>query len=110
MRIQDVTLTSQGEMALISLAFSFAIIEQNKKKYNVILIDEMDKELDSENRRAYVDILEKQLQDMNVEQCFVISHNQEFDTSNLDLILFEGNDVDKYNSNYMNGKHIFYEA
>ena len=110
MRIQDVTLTSQGEMSLISLAFSFAMIEQSKKKYNVILLDEIDKELDSSNRRAFVDIIEKQLNDMGVEQCFIISHNQEFDTSNLDLLLFNDHEVDKDNDDYMNGKTIIFEA
>ena len=110
MLIQDVTLTSQGEMSLISLAFNFALIEQSKKKYDVILLDEIDKELDADNRRAFVDILEKQLEDMDVEQCFIISHNQEFDTSALDLILLGDHEVDIENEDYMKNKTIIFEG
>jgi DNA repair exonuclease SbcCD ATPase subunit len=109
MAIQDVTLTSQGEMSLISLAFNFALIEQSKKGYNVILLDEVDKELDSDNRRAFVDIIEQQLESMGIEQCCVISHNQEFDTSDLDLILLDGHTVDTQNAEYMRGKTVIYE-
>ena len=107
--VKDVTLTSQGEMALLSIAISFAIIQQSKKRYNIILIDEEDKELDEDNRRSYVEMIEEQLKILNVEQCFIISHNKEFDRADLDLILLDGHNVEIDSEEFMDGKNIIFK-
>ena len=104
--IKDVTLTSQGEMALIGLTISLAMIQQARREYNIPLIDEMDKDLDSEKRKFFVDIINKQLDTLKVEQSFIISHNKEFDSANVDLILFEGNDVSEASAGFLEGKNI----
>ena len=106
--VKDVTLTSQGETALIGIAISFAMIQQAEKNYNIILLDEVDKELDSGNRSAFVSIIQKQLEIMNVEQCFIISHNKEFDNANLDLLLFPNYDPDILSDDYLENKNIIY--
>ena len=86
--IEDVSLTSQGESSLISVSLTLSLIEQTLKnniylsnyKYNILLLDEIDSVLDQENRRSFVDILEKQIEGLGIEQCFIISHNDVFDS------------------------------
>ena len=69
----------------------------------------MDSTLDSNNRRSFIDVVEAQLKEMNVEQCFIISHNEAFDTYPVNLILFEGTNVDLNDSEYMKNKKVLYQ-
>ena len=108
--LKDVTLASQGEMALISLAISIAMMEQamdtNNIQYNIPLLDECDKELDETRRRSFITIISKMLEKLNVEQSFIISHNKEFDSANVDLILFKEHNIDIDSKEFMEGKNI----
>ena len=59
-------------------------------KYNILLLDEIDAELDGANRKSFIEILEKnQFEMLGVEQCFLITHNNEFDSYNTNLMLFK---------------------
>ena len=86
MEVSDVRMSSQGERSFISVALSFALIKQSLEKYNVLLLDEIDATLDTNNRRLFIDILEKQLDMIGAEQCFMISHNDMFDNYPVSLI------------------------
>jgi len=101
-------LASQGETALVSMAISMALIENSLRKYNIILLDELDSTLDIRNKKDYINILEKQIELLNVEQIFIISHNKEFDSYPVDLILFEGHEMDLSDLNIVK-KNILYK-
>lgn len=92
--IEDVSKCSQGEESFVSLALSFALIEQAIKDYNILLLDEIDATLDTTKRGAFISILEKQLNSINAEQVFVITHNNMFDSYPVDVILTSDKDID----------------
>ena len=108
--LPDVIYASQGERALISLSISMALIQQSMSKYNILLLDEIDAELDGSNRKSFIEILENQFEMLGVEQCFLITHNNEFDSYNTNLMLFKDHDVDTHNEDYMTNKIIIFEA
>ena len=45
--------------------------------------------LDEQNRLAFINVLDSIMNILKVEQCFMISHNIELDTSTCDLILLK---------------------
>jgi DNA repair exonuclease SbcCD ATPase subunit len=108
--VEDISTTSQGERALSSLSLSMALIQQSLKKYNILLLDELDSELDEENRRAFVEILDTQFNSLGIEQAFLISHNKEFDTQPVDLILMPRHGVDLTDKEYMKDKNVLYKS
>lgn len=84
--VDDVIRASQGETSFISLALSFSLIEQSIKKYNVLLLDEVDGPLDQDARPIFLSILEKYLDKINAEQVFMTTHNNAFDNYEVDAI------------------------
>jgi recombinational DNA repair ATPase RecF len=100
--IGDVCYASQGERSFISLAFSFALIYQSISKYNIMLLDEIDSTLDTSNREKFLQILEKQMNMIDGEQIFVISHNNMFNMYPVDIIDTKNNtDADNRLANYI---------
>ena len=61
-------------------------MSQRLKNYNIVLLDEMDSELDDENRKRYIELLEALLKLVGAGQCFIISHNEAFDNHNINVI------------------------
>jgi len=98
-RINDVVYASQGERSFLSLALSFALITQSIKKYNILLLDEIDATLDTKNRAMFLNILEKQMQMIDSEQVFLITHNNMFDNYDVDIILTGTSPVHYTNAN-----------
>lgn len=84
--IKDVSYASQGEKSFISLALSFALTFQSISRYNIMLLDEIDSTLDTRNREKFIQILEKQMNMIDSEQVFVISHNNMFNMYPVDVI------------------------
>lgn len=84
--VKDVVYASQGEKSFISLALSFALIYQSISQYNILLLDEIDSTLDTKNREKFIQILEKQLDMIDGEQIFLISHNNMFNMYPVDII------------------------
>ena len=85
-RRPDVKLASQGEVAFLSVALSFALISQSLGKYNIMSLDEVDGPLDHENRRKFISILENQIERIGSEQNFLITHNDMFANYPVDII------------------------
>lgn len=85
-RIDDIRSASGGELKFLSIALSFALMSQRLKNYNIVLLDEMDSELDDENRKRYIELLEALLKLVGAGQCFIISHNEAFDNHNINVI------------------------
>lgn len=84
--INDVSSASQGEEAFITVVMSFALIMQSIEKYNIMLLDEIDGPLDAKNRSIFLSILEKQIESIDAEQVFIISHNDMFSGYHVDIL------------------------
>lgn len=97
-RISDVKYASQGELSFLSIALSFALASQTLKKYNIMLLDEIDGPLDTSNREKFIKILENQIERISCEQCFLITHNEMFSSYPVDIIDLSFGDyaVEKY--------------
>jgi DNA repair exonuclease SbcCD ATPase subunit len=106
----DIKEASQGEIALTTISISLALIEQAIGKYNILALDEIDGPLDNNNRENFISILNKQIDKLGIEQVFVISHNDAFDTEEMDLILLKGSNVDQKGENFMKNKNIIFEV
>lgn len=85
-RIDDVKYASQGEVSFISIALAFALAAQSLKKYNIMLLDELDGALDADNRPKFIPVIENQLERIHAEQSFAITHSDMFFTYPVDII------------------------
>ena len=85
-KMPDVKYTSQGELSFISIALSFALSSRVLSKYNIMLLDEIDGPLDTENREKFIKILEKQIDKIDSEQNFLITHNSMFSSYPVDIL------------------------
>ena len=84
--VSDIRYASQGESSFFSIALSFAISYQSMSKYNIMLLDELDSVLDESRRQSFIAIIEKQMEKIEAEQIFAISHNNMFSMYPIDLI------------------------
>ena len=85
-RLPDAVFASQGERSFISLALSFALSYQSLSRYNVMLLDEVDSTLDTNNRMKFISIIQKLMDMINGEQIFIITHNNMFDMYPVDIV------------------------
>lgn len=96
-RLNDVKYASQGELSFLSLAIAFALSRQVLTNYNIMLLDEIDGPLDIYNREKFIKVLENQIDKINAEQSFLITHNSMFSSYNVDIIdLSFKNDKEQY--------------
>lgn len=107
--LKDIIEASQGEVSLTNISLSLSMIEKMMDEYNILYLDEVDATLSTQNRRLFLELVEKQIKELDIEQVFVISHNNEFYASNVDLILLKDNDVDKNDKDVMNNKNIIFD-
>jgi DNA repair exonuclease SbcCD ATPase subunit len=107
---KDITDCSQGETALVKCSLSLGItsraIRQAETKYNLVYLDEVDAELDTNNRYKFLEILEKQLDALACEQCFVITHNDAFLNAEVGLIMLKGATFDISDESAMFNKDV----
>ena len=89
----DISSMSTAQRCMISMILSFSLLYQSSTKYNVIKLDELDGFLDTNNRGYFLTLLDKLMDLLKCEQCFIISHNNELATYNCDVILLKNNDV-----------------
>jgi DNA repair exonuclease SbcCD ATPase subunit len=108
--LEDIRFASQGETSLTSLSLSLALMQQSMNKYNIFLLDELDGALDTSNRRAFIEMVNAQIKELNAEQVFIISHNNEFDSYPIDMILLANHGVDINNKDFMSNKNIIFKA
>ena len=74
-KIPDIKYASQSELAIGTMALSFALSNSSTGNYNILLIDELDAGLDSTNRSSFLRMLYSQMEMIHAEQVFIISHN-----------------------------------
>lgn len=84
--IGDISEASDGERAMLSLAFSLVLIRLVSKVYNIMLLDEMDTSLDKYGRSKYIEIIEQYMKTINAKQIFLISHNSMFDMYKVNVL------------------------
>ena len=87
----DISSMSTSETCMISMILSFAILQQASTDYNILILDEIDGGLDTYNRLTFLEVLESLINILNVEQCFIISHNDEINLNDCDIILLKTN-------------------
>ena len=92
--IDDIVSASQGETAFLSIALSFALIAESILKYNIVLLDEVDGNLDDEKRKRFIAVLERLMDLIGSEQVFLITHNNLFSMYPVDVISLDGNEND----------------
>ena len=109
MKKDDISLASQGEVALTTISLSLALIEQSIGEYNILCLDEIDGPLDAHNRENFINILNAQIDKLGIEQVFVISHNNAFDICPMDLVLLKDSAIDMTNDAFMEGKTVLYD-
>lgn len=112
--LEDINLASQGERSMTSISLSLSMlgkIMHDCGGYNIIYLDEMDAELDVNNRKSFIDVINRQMELLGVEQTFIITHNNEFYSSDVDLILLNGYEskIDITDKSIMEGKSIIYK-
>lgn len=91
--IGDISEASDGERAMLSLAFSLVLIRLVSKVYNIMLLDEMDTALDKYGRSKYIDIIEQYMKTISASQIFLISHNSMFDMYNVNILRTTSNEI-----------------
>lgn len=82
--VDDIAKASQGQSSLASLAISFGLVKELMLRssndltyYNVPLLDEVDAPLHKTDKPKLLSILMKYLEDIQSEQCFIISHSED---------------------------------
>lgn len=85
--VPDISMGSTSQKCMFGLAFACASMMRSSSKYNIMRFDEIDGGLDQEHRSRFIDALNLTLDTMRSEQCIMISHNTEFDDSNVDRIV-----------------------
>ena len=106
---EDISSASQGEISLTTISISLALMEQSLSKFNILVLDEIDGNLDKNNRASFINIINSQIERLGINQVFVISHNDVFDQCPMNLVLLKDNDINKNNSDYMANKTIIYD-
>lgn len=95
----DISSMSTSEKCMISMILSFVLLYQSSTRYNILKLDEIDGGLDTDNRLIFLLVLDKLLEILNVEQVFIISHNNELDLENCDIIQLKSNNFEDFNGN-----------
>jgi Fe-S cluster assembly ATPase SufC len=110
---EDINECSDGQIALCKTSLSLGIIieaiSKSPKKYNVVYLDEVDSTLDVENKLAFLSILDRQLKLLDSEQCFVITHNDNFSQADVGLILLRNANVNTDDKDFMCNKEIIHD-
>ena len=84
--IPDICYASQGEQSFLNMAISFALSSQKLNNYNIMLLDEVDGTLDDKNRERFIPVLEHQMEAIDCQQVFLISHNNMFSQYPVDIL------------------------
>lgn len=92
---EDISLMSDSQLSMISMIISFALLNKASESYNIIKLDEVDNNLDNYNRVQFAKLIEQLMVQLNFHQCILISHNNELDLTNTDIILFRCEDKEQ---------------
>lgn len=85
----DISSMSSSQLTMISMIISFALLHTSSSKYNILKLDEIDGPLDENNRIMFVDVMNRIMDIMSVEQCIMVSHSSELQVDTSDVILLK---------------------
>lgn len=85
--VGDISRASDGQKAILTLAFSISLIKMTGGRYNVMLLDEMDTTLDVSSKAKFIELLENYAVEINAWMIFLISHNSMFDGHPVNILL-----------------------
>lgn len=102
----DISLMSNSQLSQLSMIISFVLLYNASKNYNIIRLDEIDNNLDNDNRMQFFNLINLIMSILHFDQCVLISHNYELDLSNCDLIITRIQNSEIYNSILHSGANI----
>ena len=102
----DISLMSDSQLSEISMILSFVLLHKASQAYNIIKLDEVDDNLDNENRLQFSILINRVMELLNFEQCIIISHNNELDISNADVLITRIEDNEHRRSIINSGANI----
>lgn len=85
----DISSMSTAQICMISMILSFSLLFQSSSKYNILHLDEIDGGLDTRNRLQFTYLLNQLIDLLECEQCIMVSHNNELNTEEADIILLK---------------------
>ena len=97
---------SASQLGQLSMIISFVLLHNASEKFNIIRLDEVDNNLDNDNRLRFFSLVYTIMQILNFDQAIIISHNVELDLSNCDLIITRLQNVEAYNALLNSGANI----
>ena len=86
MECDDVSSMSTSQKCMIGMILSFSVLRHSNSRLNIASMDEIDGGLDHQNRLIFFPIVCQMIDILQLDQVFIISHNQEIDYSNCDVI------------------------
>ena len=105
---EDISLMSDSQLSMISMLISFVLLRNSSNRYNIIKLDEVDDNLDSMNRIQFSILIEQIMNDLGFDQCLIISHNNELDLSNTDIVILKMESQEMIDSLYNSGGNIIF--
>lgn len=105
---EDISLMSDSQLSMISMLISFVLLRNSSNRYNIIKLDEVDDNLDSMNRIQFSILIEQIMNDLGFDQCLIISHNNELDLSNTDIVILKMESQEMIDSLYNSGGNIVF--
>lgn len=105
---EDISLMSDSQLSMISMLISFVLLRNSSNRYNIIKLDEVDDNLDNINRIQFSILIEQIMIDLGFDQCLIISHNNELDLSNTDIVILKMESQEMIDSLYNSGGNIVF--
>lgn len=105
---EDISLMSDSQLSMISMLISFVLLRNSSNRYNIIKLDEVDDNLDSMNRIQFSILIEQIMNDLGFDQCLIISHNNELDLSNTDIVILKMESQEMIDYLYNSGGNIVF--
>lgn len=102
----DISMMSASQLSQLSMIISFVLLHNASQKFNIIRLDEVDNNLDNDNRLRFVDLVYNIMRVLNFHQAILISHNTELDLTNCDLIITRLQNQEAYRALLHSGANI----
>lgn len=105
---EDISLMSDSQLSMISMLISFVLLKKSSDNYNIIKLDEVDDNLDNINRIQFSILIEHIMSGLGFDQCLIISHNNELDLTNTDIVVLKLESQEMVDSLYNSGGNIIF--
>lgn len=102
----DISMMSASQLGQLSMIISFVLLHNASQKFNIIRLDEVDNNLDNDNRLRFFDLIYTIMQILNFHQAIIISHNTELDLTNCDLIITRLQNQESYRALLNSGANV----